>query len=131
MSQVLLRVTKVYDIQAINISIEIKTYGQKPKSEHVPNDPNKTGSLLNKINIGRNQLEPGALPAAVHVKFNDDTIKPDDEINKTVHITPSSVEYDGLRSSGKIIRKMLPFILCWGVTVHKLQGCTSNKAVCN
>ncbi len=40
-----------------------------------------------------------------------------------------SLEYDGLRGSGKIQMRMLPLILCWAVTVHKLQGTTLNKAV--
>lgn len=125
MSEALARVTKVYDTQAVDTSTETKTYGRKPQSEHVPNDPNKTGGLVNKLHIGigsrvmlrqnlnihrglvngamgivkgidwlalrRDQLEPGELPAAVHVTFDDNTIKPDEQIDKTVQITPSSV----------------------------------------
>ena len=46
-----------------------------------------------------------------------------------VKIEPTTVEYDALRGQGKVERRMLPLILCWAVTVHKLQGTTLNKAV--
>lgn len=77
--------------------------------------------------LRRDQLEDGELPAAVFIKFDDTTIPHDS--NGTVRIVPQAVTFDGLRGHGKIERTMLPLILCWAVTVHKLQGVTLDKAV--
>ncbi|GBP96327.1 ATP-dependent DNA helicase PIF1 [Eumeta japonica] len=61
--------------------------------------------------LRRDQLEVGELLQAVFVR-----------------IEPSTVAFDALRGQEKIERRILPLILFWAVTVHKLQGTTLNKA---
>ncbi|KAL0892661.1 hypothetical protein ABMA27_014384 [Loxostege sticticalis] len=163
MSERLTLLTKMYTITAIDTSTESKTYGQTPKPEHLPSDPNRTGGIINSIELGigsrvmlrrnlnvnkglvngamgvvkafewpalrRDQLEQGEQPSAVLIQFDDASIKAD--INGFIRIEPCLTEFDGLRGSGKIQRKMLPLILSWACTVHKLQGCTLDKAVIN
>ncbi|KAI5632228.1 PIF1-like helicase domain-containing protein [Phthorimaea operculella] len=161
MSERLALRTKIYSIKAMDTSTETKTYGQVPKPEHIPSDSNRTGGIINSIEIGigsrvmlrrnlninrglvsgamgvvkkliwpalrRDQLEDGELPNAVLIQFDDSTIDSDED--GLVRIEPCLTEFDGLRGSGKIQRKMLPLILTWAVTVHKLQGCTLDRAV--
>lgn len=153
---------RLYQINATDISLEAKTYGQCPRKEYVPNDPNKTGGILSTISIGlgsrvmlrrnininhglvtgamgivrsiewpalrRDQLESGELPQAVYVEFDDLTIK-ENLPGVGVRIEPCTIDFDASRGQGKVERRMLPFILCWGVTVHKLQGTTLDRAV--
>lgn len=78
--------------------------------------------------LRRDQLEPGELPQAVFVEFDDKTIR-GNAISVGLKIEPSTIEFNALRGQGKIERRMLPLILCWAVTVHKLQGTTLNTAV--
>ncbi|KAJ2951372.1 hypothetical protein O0L34_g13513 [Tuta absoluta] len=77
--------------------------------------------------LRRDQLEDGELPNAVLIQFDDSTINADED--GLFKVEPCLTEFDGLRGSGKIQRKMLPLILTWAVTVHKLQGCTLERAV--
>ncbi|KAG5685124.1 hypothetical protein PVAND_014320 [Polypedilum vanderplanki] len=44
-------------------------------------------------------------------------------------IQPRSVQFPALRNYGTIERRMLPLILCWACTAHKMQGCTVDYAV--
>lgn len=46
-------------------------------------------------------------------------------------IEPRTVEFPARMSAGTAERRMLPLILCWAVTVHKIQGSTVNHAVIN
>ncbi|XP_063625265.1 ATP-dependent DNA helicase PIF1-like [Cydia splendana] len=95
----------MYDIVAVDVSLEAKRYGETPKAEFISTDPNKTGGfpkalkiavgsrvmLRKNINVGhglvngamgvikkiewpalrRDQLEPGELPQAVFIEFDD------------------------------------------------------------
>lgn len=80
--------------------------------------------------LRRDQLESGELPDAVSIKFDDDTIgtrvKDSDGL---VEIAPVSATFQATKGYGDVERRMLPLILSWAVTVHKLQGTTLNKAV--
>ena len=51
-SEILSKVTKVYDIQAVDTSTETMTYGRNNQREYFPIHPNKTGGLVNKFHIG-------------------------------------------------------------------------------
>jgi ATP-dependent exoDNAse (exonuclease V) alpha subunit len=44
-------------------------------------------------------------------------------------IEPRSVQFPALLNYGTVERRMLPMILCWACTVHKMQGCTVDYAV--
>lgn len=46
-------------------------------------------------------------------------------------IEPRVVEFAAKHSAGKAEKRMLPIILCWAVTVHKMQGSTVDHAVIN
>lgn len=63
------------------------------------------------------------LTELVYVKFDD--------IQKPIIIRPIAAQFNGIRGFRKIERKMFPLILCWAVTIHKLQGITFDKAVVN
>ena len=60
------------------------------------------------------------IPQQVIIKFDD--------MEQEVAIEPLTAVFNGLRGSGKIEQRTLPLILCWAVTVHKLQGVTVEKA---
>lgn len=147
--------SKVYDIAAVDVSVEAKNYGQKLKKDFIQTDPNKTGGIPNSLVIGvgsrvmlrkninvnhglvngaigiirksewpalrRDQLQPGELPQAVFVEFDDRSIRGNTG-GIGVKIEPTTVEYDALRGQGKVERCMLPLILCWAVTVHKSKA---------
>ena len=72
------------------------------------------------MNFQKEPLIFGELPEFIEVKFDD--------ITEPERILPISVEFDG-RKGTKIQRHMLPMILCWGVTAHKMQGMTLTAAV--
>ena len=144
--------TKVYKIVSLDKSVD---GGQPVDVKYIPENGNKTAGLVSQIEIGvgsrvmlrRNiniskglvngsmgiissiqwpalrdeQLYEGEMPELVRVKF--------DEIEEPVAIHPIAAQYDGIRGFGKIERKMMPLILCWAVTIHKLQGVTKDKAV--
>ncbi|KAJ8882291.1 hypothetical protein PR048_018779 [Dryococelus australis] len=82
--------------------------------------------MIHKIELPalcREQREVGELPQAVFLQLDDSSIT-GNQPRVSVHIEPSTAEFDALRGQGKIERHMLPLILCWVVTVHKLQGTT-------
>ncbi|KAJ8883406.1 hypothetical protein PR048_015249 [Dryococelus australis] len=49
--------------------------------------------------LRRDQLEHVELPSAVHIKFDDPTIRPDNSEDSTIKIEPTSTEFDGLREA--------------------------------
>jgi hypothetical protein len=80
--------------------------------------------------IASDQKEAGQLPE--YVRFDDPEIaKKYDKsriVDGCVKIKPASVRFQAKR--GKTISKyMLPSILCWALTIHKIQGATLEKAV--
>lgn len=49
-------------------------------------------------------------------------------VDDCVNIEPCNVVFQGKK--GKTVsRHMLPFIHCWDVTIHKMQGVTLDKAI--
>jgi len=80
--------------------------------------------------LRRDQLEVNELPKKVFIQFGDPTIGHSlKKFNGWVGISPISVVYQGNKGYGNVERIMLPIILNWAVTVHKLQGTTVDKAV--
>lgn len=81
--------------------------------------------------MSRDQLEDRELPDAVYVKFDDDSIELRLKDNRLHTHTSylSTTTFQALRGYGDVERRMLPLILSWSVTVHKLQGTTLERAV--
>lgn len=68
-------------------------------------------------------MEEGELSEAVMVEFDVPTIgsRLKDSEN-CVAIAPVTATFQGTKGYGDIESRMLPIILSWTVTVHKLQG---------
>lgn len=80
--------------------------------------------------LRHDQLETGELPDAVFVEFDDSSIgQRRKNTDGLVPISPTSVIFQANKGYGDVERRMLPFILSWAVTVHKLQGTTLTRAV--
>lgn len=80
--------------------------------------------------LRRDQLEVGEIPEAILIYFDDPTVGTGlKNVDGYVPISPVCVTYQGTRVYGDIERRMLPEILSWAVTLHKLQGTTLEKAV--
>lgn len=73
--------------------------------------------------LSREQEKEGDLPEHVLIEFDDPNIASnyDDVEGACVKIKPLTVEFQG-KFGKKISRLMLPLILCWAVTIHKMQG---------
>jgi ATP-dependent exoDNAse (exonuclease V) alpha subunit len=59
------------------------------------------------------------------------TKKKSQKITKNCQIDAMTVQFPAKFSYGTAERQMLPLILCWGCTVHKMQGTTVCTAVDN
>ncbi|XP_076393046.1 uncharacterized protein LOC143266003 [Megachile rotundata] len=80
--------------------------------------------------LRRDQLEEGELPDSVLIKFDDESVgNRFKDIDGYIPISPVSATFQATKGYGDVERRMLPLILSWAVTVHKLQGTTLNKAV--
>ena len=71
-----------------------------------------------------------SIPTVIYVQFNDSSIGSsykDQRIN-AVKITPVTARFFGNRGT-LLTRTQFPIQLCFAATIHKLQGCTLDKAV--
>ncbi|XP_008180260.1 ATP-dependent DNA helicase PIF1-like [Acyrthosiphon pisum] len=75
---------------------------------------------INWPNFARDQLYDECIPTLIRVDFGRDGIH---------KIKPISIQFPAMRSCGTAERRMLPIILSWAVTAHKLQGSTVDHAV--
>ncbi|XP_021944906.1 ATP-dependent DNA helicase PIF1 [Folsomia candida] len=76
--------------------------------------------------LAREQHHQGDLPSGVMVKFDDWRIAGTKD--GLFELKPVDVVYTG-KQKQEIQRRMLPIVLCWAVTVHKVQGITVDRAV--
>ncbi|XP_054713047.1 ATP-dependent DNA helicase PIF1-like [Uloborus diversus] len=122
---------RIYTIRSIDESREIATYGKKPPDNVVPKDVNNCGGLLSEVKLAaesrvmlrRNiSVSDGLVNGAMgRCRLKDS--------DGCVAIPPVVATFQGTKGYGDIERRMLSIILCWAVTVHKLQGTTLDKAV--
>ncbi|GBP89907.1 Synaptic vesicle glycoprotein 2C [Eumeta japonica] len=80
------------------------------------------------VSLDRDQPEVVELPQAVFLEFDNSSIS-GNRPSISVRIKPYTTEFDALRGKGKIKLHMLPLILSWVMTVHKLGVTTLNRAV--
>ena len=79
--------------------------------------------------LQRTQQTPGDLPEEVSIRFDDPQIAVNyGSDDGCVVVKPIQVTFPGKRNT-LISRTMIPLILCWAVTIHKVQGLTLDKTV--
>ena len=145
---------QVFLIKAQDVLVdEMRPRGDVPIDDIVPSDINKTGGFPQKLEIFvgakvmlrsnvdvRRGLVNGAIGCVEEIIWPAfrrgqmyDTDIPSVRVNfekDGVHvIEPKTIQFPGLHNYGTIERRMLPLVLCWACTVHKMQGCTVDYAV--
>jgi len=75
---------------------------------------------INWPNFARDQLYDECIPTSICIDFGRDGIH---------KIEPITIQFPAMRSYGTAECRMLPVILSWAVTAHKLQGSTVDHAV--
>lgn len=146
--------TVIYTIKAQDQLIDAtRNLGNKDLDSVIPNDINKTGGLpkVLKIFVGakvmlRSNIDMSKGLVNGNMGFITEIIWPNfrrgqlyaDDIPSVridfgsdgVHmIKPISIQFPAKYSYGTAERRMLPLILSWASTVHKMQGCTVDHAV--
>ena len=82
----------------------------------------------------RDQSKPGELPVEVYVRFLDPNVGRISRVpvssgeQNVVPIRPISARFYG-KEGTLLQRTQIPLILCWAVTVHKVQGLSLDAAV--
>ena len=80
--------------------------------------------------LRREQTDVGEMPECVMVRFDDPTIGINQkDKDGCIPIKPKTVKFKAPFNNGEVERTQLPLILCWAVTVHKLQGTTVENAI--
>lgn len=148
MTSELSRKVKIYHIQAKDYLKDFSRDTSVP-NDLLPKDEDDCGGLLQNLSIGvgsrvmlkknlktESGLYNGAMGTVVEIIVNDENepssivVKFDNEnIKENVYISRMSCEFLGEDGVTVIVRHMFPLMLCWSVTVHKVQGLTLDKAV--